>query len=148
MRQAFAAVLLVAVVGCGGGTSPAPEPTDPAPAPAPTGLYTDAEIRALAKFDPDATAGQFVLNQPHLDVVPAGKAYPREQVFKALGLEDGRLRDFRESGFNHVVFLTWQVSPSYDIVCMTALGDPDAAELKFDDPKRKVYGIRLVKREE
>ncbi len=44
-----------------------------------------------------------------------------------------------------LTFLRWQVSPSYDIVRMTAINDRLNAGLGMADPQRKVYGIRLVK---
>jgi hypothetical protein len=124
--------------------------TEPSPARAPlrTGLYTDTEIRNLAKFDIDKEAGpdRSILEIPCLDVVPNGETLPRGKVFKSLGIEDRRVRGFRSGAQNAVEFLTWQVSPSYDIVCMTATNDPDNKGLALTDPKRKVYGIRLVKR--
>lgn len=119
----------------------------PASTPAPTGLYTDAEIRKLAKFDIDKASQAATLGAiPCLEVVPAGESRPRGEVFKALGIEDARVRDFRTWGKNFVVFLEWQVSPSYDISCMTGENDPDTGGLEMTDPKRKVYGIRLLKR--
>jgi hypothetical protein len=126
---------------------PAPQPE---PAPAPNGLYTDEEIRKLAKFDIDKESGsdRGILGMPYLDVVPAGKSYPRSEVYKALNIDNARIRDFRQSGIDHVVFLTWQVSPSYDICCMTAINDSENNGLTLTDPKRKVYGIRLLKRSE
>ncbi|VTR97839.1 Uncharacterized protein OS=Leptospira interrogans serovar Manilae GN=CI00_07890 PE=4 SV=1 [Gemmata massiliana] len=125
--------------------------TSPQPKLAPpTGLYSDEEIRKLAPFDLDKEAGAFGLpfDVHVLDVVPEGESYPRERVFKTLGIDATRVRDFRKSGINFVVFLTWQVSPSYDISCMTATNDPENNELEMTDPKRLVYGIRLVKRPE
>ncbi len=106
------------------------------------GLYTDEEIRELAKFDIDKESG----DTPCLDVVPAGESYPRAKVFKTLNIDDARIRDFRHSGINFVDFLTWQVSPSYDICCMSANNDRENDGLEMTDPKRIVYGIRLVKR--
>ena len=75
-QRAFASPLATAGEAC------------PAQAPLRTGLYTDAEIRALARFDIDKEAGpdRFILNIPCLDVVPAGDAYPRAKVFKALAI--------------------------------------------------------------
>jgi hypothetical protein len=129
--------------------APTTEPIPaPAPAPALTGLYTDEEIRKLAKFDIDkeTTQAKSILAIPYLDVVPAGESRPRGEVFKALGIENSRARNFRTSSAHSVVFLDWQVSPSYDISCMTAVNDPENDGLEMTDPKRKVYGIRLLKR--
>jgi hypothetical protein len=114
----------------------------------PAGLYTDDEIQKLAKFDIDEESRRVggLLDIRCLDVVPAGESYPREKVFRELKLNDARVRDFREFGKGRVVFLTWQVSPSYDLSCMTAVNDRDNDGLTMTDPKRKVYGIRLVSR--
>jgi hypothetical protein len=43
-------------------------------------------------------------------------------------------------------FLTRQVPPSRDISCTTAINDPDNDGFEMTDPRRKVYGIRPVKR--
>jgi len=42
--------------------------------------------------------------------------------------------------------LAWQVSPSYDIIFVTATNEPDNNGMKFTDSKRKIYGIWLVER--
>jgi len=118
------------------------------PKPAPPKLYTDEEIRKLAKYDIDKEPSneRGLFGTPCLDVVPSGESYPRAKVFKSLNIDDSRIRDFRHPGKGNVVFLMWQVSPSYDISCMTATNDRDNTGLEMADPKRKVYGIRLVKR--
>ena len=118
------------------------------PPPGPAKLYTDEEIRKLAKHDIDKITGkdEQLLKTPYLDVVPAGESHPRAKVFKALNIDYARIRDFRHSQVDFVVFLYWQVSPSYDICCMTASNDRGNDKLELTDPQRKVYGIRLVKR--
>jgi hypothetical protein len=116
-----------------------------APIPADADLQSDEQIQKLAKLDIDKATlvhGGII----DLDVVPNGESCPRAQVFKALRIEDGRIRDFRQFGIGNVIFLTWQISPSYDICCMTATNDSDNNGLKITDPKRKVYGIRLLRR--
>jgi hypothetical protein len=120
------------------------------PVQPPTGLYTDEEIRKLAPFDIDKESGggRGLLDIPFIDVVPEGESYPRSKVFKTLNIDEARIRDFRQAAINLVVFLTWQVSPSYDICCMTAINDPDNDGLQLTDPRRKVYGVRFVKRSE
>ena len=133
-----------------------PAPVDPVmsspwPAPprwpAPTAdLYTDEEIQKLAKFDIEGGLAPFILDIPCLDVVPDGESYPREKVFKMLKIDDKRIRDFRQTGCMAVVFLAWQVSPSFDICCMTAINDQENDGVGMIDPNRKVYGIRLIKR--
>jgi hypothetical protein len=59
-------------------------------------------------------------------------------------MEEARLRDPRQWQENDIKFLRWQASPSYDIVCVTAIDDPANDGLDVFDPRRKVYGIRLV----
>jgi hypothetical protein len=137
------------VNAAGAAAVPTPEPSvAQARIAAPTRLYTDGEIRRLAGFDIDQVTRQarFLAAIPCLDVVPAGESRPRGEVFKALGIEDDRVRHFRSWVKNHVAFLEWQVSPSYDISCMTAINDPDNEGLSLTDPKRRVYGIRLLGR--
>jgi hypothetical protein len=159
MRHTLIVVVLCAA-GCGQAPSPQTDPGSPppppaqeaglpvapAPRPAPTGLYTDEEIRKIAKVEIDREAGAFGLpfDAPILDVVPAGESRPRGEVFAELGIKDSRVRNFWTSGINHVTFLNWQVSPSYDISCMTGSFDPDNAGLELTDSRRKVYGIRLI----
>ena len=114
------------------------------PETAPEGLHADDTIRRLAPYDITAASrsARSVLDVPSLDVVPGS----RREVFQALGLDDRRVRDFRTSAIHRVVFLRWQVSPSYDVVCMTGWDRPSAASL--DDPERPVYGVRIVCRAE
>jgi hypothetical protein len=156
MRKS-AIVIILLLGGCSRSTleptgvnSPVlPSGQAPRTAPTPAGLYKDEEIRKLAKFDIDEESKGGLWNFsriPCLEVVPDGDSYPRAKVFKTLNFDDGRIRDFRQSGIDFVVFLTWQVSPSYDICCMTAINDPDNYGLQMTDPNRKVYGIRLIKR--
>src|SRR5438034_902904 len=146
MHVVLSICLTVAVVVCGGRSSAqAPQVVPP---PRPSKLYTDEEIRKLAKHDIDKVTNrdEALLGTPWLDVVPAGESHPRAKVFKALGLDDTCVRDFRHSQADFVIFLYWQVSPSYDICCMSATNDRNNDGLALTDPQRKVYGIRLVKR--
>lgn len=154
----FAIVVIGLVSGCSQSTaepvrtdsaaSPSPEPANTQLHPQPVGLYTDEEIRKLAQFDIDQEADDFgfPFDAHVLDVVPAGESYPREKVFKRLNIDDKRIRDFRQIGADFVVFLIWQVSPSYDITCMTAINAAINNRLEMTDSKRHVYGIRFVKR--
>ena len=114
------------------------------------GLYTDAEIRKLAPFDIERCTGSGIsaISDPVLAVVPAGATRPRKEVFAALGLDEARVRDFRSAGINMVEFLTWQVSPSYDLSCMTSVHGDDRRVAALTDPSRAVYGVRLHKRPE
>jgi hypothetical protein len=113
------------------------------------GLHTDVAIRALAGPDdpqPAPDGAWDYLKLPCLDVVPSGQSRPRADVFKDLGLDEGRTRDRRDIPIDNVVFLAWQVSPSYDLVYMTATNDPANDMLDPFDPSRKVYGVRIVLR--
>jgi hypothetical protein len=126
------------VAGC----SPIIPPAGEVLVGSPDGVYSDAEIRALAVHDIDQTSrsAKHVLDVACLAVVPSGESRPRGEVFRTLGLDDRRLRDFRLGSSENVDFLWWRVSPSYDIVCMTAANDPANNGLGGADPKRKVYG--------
>jgi len=107
-----------------------------------TGRYTDDDVKSVVERwtanDPD--------DETFLRVVPAGTSAPLLTVFGALGLDLARLGAPTEAGANHVVYLTWQVSPSYTLKCMTAINDSDNEGLSYTDPKRRLYGIRIVKR--
>ncbi|MHC5054078.1 MAG: hypothetical protein ACYTKD_05095 [Planctomycetota bacterium] len=105
--------------------------------------HTDAQIRRLAHYDIDATCVG-ILGLPSLGVVPLGETWTRKDVFQELGIEEARLRDRRQWQESDIKFLRWQVSPSYDIVCVTATDDPANEGLDVFDPERMVYGIRLV----
>lgn len=107
-------------------------------------LMQDKDIRQLAHFDLEKELQEKndLLNIRILKVVPAGETKPLEDVFKALKLEDANLGKPRQSTMNHVTFLRWQVSPSYDLVCMTSsLNQPEG---DVPSGKRSVYGVRLV----
>jgi hypothetical protein len=119
------------------GFAPAPFPKQPKPG---TGLYTDVEVERLAgkQLQPDEAT--------LLDVVPAGETKPRQVVFQALGLNESRLRDRRSAPDDHVVFLYWRASPSYDLSFMTATKGPANKGLDVFDPNRQVYGVRIERR--
>ncbi|QEG22290.1 hypothetical protein [Mariniblastus fucicola] len=106
-------------------------------------LHSDAFVESLTQHDIKALHGEIDSNNPILDVVPAGESHPRADVFRKLKLDESKLSNFRTSGMNMVDFLTWQVSPSYDITCMSANNDHENNGLEMTDPNRKVYGIRL-----
>ena len=106
-------------------------------------MHSDAFIESLVDHVIDAPSGEINPDNPTLSVVPNGESYPRFEVFGKLNLDESKLHNFRERRLNMVHFLTWQVSPSYDITCMSGNMDLDKSELEMDDPKRKVYGIRL-----
>jgi hypothetical protein len=139
-------ILLTAIIG--GSSHSCAQVPQPKSSDEKTKLYTDDEIRKLAKHDIDKETGgdKGIFGVPCLEVVPSGESYERSKVFKAVKIDDARIRDFRHEQASFVVFLTWQVSPSYDICCMSATNDRDNDGLGLTDPKRKVYGIRLLKR--
>jgi hypothetical protein len=120
------------------------------PRPEPDGLHTDEHIRGLAPYDiaPATASARSFLDLPCLDVVPAGTTRPRREVFQALGLDARLVRDLRTTPVDHVVFLRWQVSPSYDLVCMTGGDDYGQGAARLAEPERQVYGVRFVSRAE
>jgi hypothetical protein len=113
-----------------------------------TRLYSDEEIRRLAPYDIEAESSKAegILGMAHLEVVPAGQSRPRMEVFQTLGLEESRMERGKPGAVGMVAFLVWRISPSYDLVCMTATNhEPwplDDANLLRSD--RSVYGIRIV----
>lgn len=113
------------------------------------GLHPDAMIRVFAgpNAPHDSEHGVYgYLSLPCLDVVPSGKSRPRADVFKTLGLDETRTRDRRVEPAGKCSFLIWQVSPSYDLVCMTAAEKAEEMEAELLDPTRPVYGVRIVRR--
>ncbi len=108
-------------------------------------LHTDNAIEKLVTYDiVESVKNKQLLEIPILSVVPAGQSKTRAEVFKALGLSENQLIRFRTETRRNVQFLTWQISPSYDICCMSANNSPDNRGIKPNDPRRKVYGIRLL----
>ena len=88
--RVVAALAVCLASGCG--RTPAPQADSPAPAPsadvemqpvprpaaATASLYTDEEIRKLAKFDIDkASRDKPFMEIPCLEVVPSGESRPR-----------------------------------------------------------------------
>jgi hypothetical protein len=83
-----------------------------------------------------------------LKVVPAGTTSSFDTVLQDLGLDRDRLGEPFVTGRHHVVFLTWQISHSYELSCMTAINDRRNNGLGYRDPQRRVYGIRILKQDE
>src|SRR5262249_17840437 len=79
-------------------------------------LYSDAVIKKLSEEGGKEEAKRGVW---FLDVVPPGETRPRQEVFVALGLNETRMSERRDTPVDHVVYLRWQVSPSFDLECMT-----------------------------
>jgi hypothetical protein len=139
-RFAAALPFCAFVAAAGVLAAPAPFPRQQKPG---TGLYTDAEIQRLAgKGFKGLRPGETVL----LAVVPIGESRPRGEVFRALHLDESRLRDRRSESVHKVIFLFWQAAPSYDLSFMTAINDPENRGLDDFDPRRKVYGVRIRRR--
>ena len=109
-----------------------------------SGRYTDAEVRAIIDR---WTAGN-LNDESLLRVVPSGTAAPLVTVFGALGLDPARLGKPADCGFNMARYLTWRISPSYNLSAMTATNDPDNRGVEYTDSRRRLYGIRISKREE
>ena len=126
---------------------PAPPPRNATQNPrdrhARNGLYTDDEVRRVVEW--------WTARDPHdealLRVVPNGTTAPLLTVFVALGIDPARLGKPGEVRLFHVVTLTWQVSPSYDLSCMTATNDPANKGVGYTDPRRRLYGVRIGKRD-
>lgn len=105
-------------------------------------LYADNEVKRIFAKWSDPQPG----DETFLRVVPSGTSLPLKDVFAALEIDLGRLGKPEASGFHHVVFLSWQVSPSYLLTCMTAINDSRNDGVGYTDPERQLYGIRLVPR--
>lgn len=103
-------------------------------------LYDDAEVSYLElNHTVDASENESV----NYLVVPEGKTMARSVVFKTLGIEEHRLKDFRAYGANHDLTLSWQISPTFDLVCVSATNDPRNDGLLPSDPNRQVGGVRF-----
>ena len=109
------------------------------PPPSVSGLYTDGEALGVIERWSAHHPGDETL----LQVVPFGTEAPLSTVFGALGFDLGRLGTPTEMGANNVVFLTWQLSPTYQLSCMTNVDDPENSGAGYTDPKRPLYGIRI-----
>ncbi|MDB4778026.1 M56 family metallopeptidase [bacterium] len=108
-------------------------------------LHSDELIQELVNFDIAQTnANKTLLEIPFLDVVPAGESKSRADVFDSLGLKENLTTRFRHDAKGHVNFLTWQISPSYDISLMAGNRSPENRDLELTDPKLKVYGVRIL----
>lgn len=108
-------------------------------------LLDDSEIRRLTDFDLDQELQdkKDLLKIQILKVVPAGETKPLVDVLKALNLHSLNLGKPQQSTMNHVTFLRWQISPRYDLVCMTKGVKEQVGETPH--PERHVYGVRIVR---
>lgn len=110
-----------------------------------TNLHQDEAIEALVSFDiSESSLNKSIFQVPILDVVPAGQTKTRSEVFKALGLEETHIDEYRRKNSGHVEFLSWRVSPSYRISMMTGTRTSDDPKVELADPQRQVYGVRII----
>ena len=106
-------------------------------------LYTDDEARQILKrWGQDGSP-----EKSNLNVVGDGITESLGSVLHELGLDLDRLGEVRVGGADWVVFLTWQLSPSYDLFCMSpkSLRRPEP-RLDYEDPRRWVYGFKIIPR--
>jgi hypothetical protein len=106
-------------------------------------LYSDAVIKKLVE---DGGKEEATKSVSFHDVVPPGETRPRQEVFVRLGLDETRMRERRMTPVDHVVYLRWQVSPSYDLECMTAAKGRANEGIEKFDLERPVYGVRIILR--
>jgi hypothetical protein len=121
-------------------------------------LPSDNDIlQPLIPYEFDFAKGTDEIRSLPLEIVPSGTTKPRGEVFRLLSIKEGKVREFRLGivSFREVVaFMAWQVSPSYDLVCMTYVKkeDRDVKEnpilARFKSAEREVYGVSLMQREE
>ena len=177
MKSCFIAIVLfVLVAGCNGtspdSSHPASEPlADTAqsedqnaePRRQMTTLHDDSAIEKLASYNitETTTNAKQLFDIPHLEVVPAGETKSRESVFTTLGLNGDQIDNLEYDMSGRVLFLSWRISPSYFLSCMTGylrefsddeidrmlsrkLDDDDALLDKMSDPDRMIYGVRIT----
>ena len=121
-------------------------------------LHDDAVIEDLVPYE---IGELFRLTRfekpPHLGVVPAGETKKRKDVFSELGLSEDRIANLELRVMNGVLHLSWQISPSYYINCMTdysevkidesifdRMANDDALRDKLSNPNKMVYGVRIL----
>ncbi len=124
--------------GAGTGFNYPPSPTRPG-----GGLYADTEARRLLER---CGAEASPRGGTYLRVVPDGEAAPLGDVLWELGLDLNRLGALETNGVDHVYFLTWQLSPSYDLSCMSPKMGLRRRRLEYEDPRRPVYAFQIVRR--
>jgi hypothetical protein len=104
----------------------------------PPKLYRDEEIYTLknqfSRYIVDDT-----LDPPRLLVPESKPPMPLSQVFKTLKIDPNRLTHFHHDQQRFAYLLSWQLSPSYLLICETS--DSDDGALAFDDPNRNIYGV-------
>src|SRR4051794_16713254 len=113
------------------------------------GLHEDAAVRAAAGPDEPPPAPELLRDYTRLPahpVVKSGTTRARADVFRDLGLDVERTRDRRWDVCGKAAFVAWQVSASYDLVCMTAPAEEGEAEEAMFARDRPVYGVRIARR--
>jgi len=106
-------------------------------------LYRDEEIETLRHYNSRYAVDPEV-DPPRLLVVPEGTTMPFSQVMKKMGIDPNRLTDLRTAQYNRSISLLWQISPRYDLRCLT---DDEDDALAFDDPKREIGFVQILDRE-
>jgi hypothetical protein len=115
----------------------------PAPLAKPAkGLYSDAQVRAVAGCDLDRL--QPGEESPWLRVVPDGGTRPLGETLKALGFEVTRLQQPEVYRYRCILTLSWRVSPSYDLHCVLERANPDDPF----DLANDVCAVEILKRPE
>lgn len=117
----------------------------------PRRLHSDRFIRKIAKQNIEIAmvkAKGDILKIPALPVIPAGRTLSRKKLFTALGLNENQIANFKQVHHNKVHLLTWQISPSYNIVLMTAARDVRNDRIDWKDNRLQVYGVRIIPTEE
>ncbi len=110
-------------------------------------LYSDAEVREILRIHAVDFASEET-SRVDLHVVPNGEAMRRQAAFEKLGVEEVRLGHRTWTAVMHVACLSWRLSPSYDLVCMTATNEESKPldENRLFQPDRSVYGFSLRRR--
>lgn len=119
-------------------TPPHPRPQIPE-----ISLYRDDEVqRIVEKWSARDPADKSLLR-----LAPVGKSAPLQTVFGSLELDPARLGKPIEieikTELDQLVFLKWQLSPSFELSCLTANNDPKNKSVGYTDPQRLLYGIRI-----
>jgi hypothetical protein len=105
----------------------------------PPKLYRDDEIETLMRYNARYAVDPGV-DPPRLLVVPEGTTMPLSQVLMKMGIDPNRLTDLRTEQYNRSISLSWQISPRYDLYCLT---DDEDDALAFDDPKREISFVQI-----
>ena len=88
-----------------------------------------------------------------------GETKELKDVLTELGLNDQHMANIQLSVMYRTLFISWQISPSYYLTCMTGysetkvdeslfdrLANDDALREKLSAPTKMVYGVRILSR--